>query len=85
MSPVLAVEVIKFGTSGEPAFRTTKFLPYLHLVAPFTFALNSIVKTNQSFDKQACRELYLLWLACICLHDVKWSFCYGIAILAETS
>ena len=39
VSPVLAIEVVKFGTGGESAFRATKFLLYLDFVAPFTLAL----------------------------------------------
>ena len=39
VSPILAVKVVEFGTRGEPAIRTTKFLLYLDFVAALTFAL----------------------------------------------
>ena len=37
VSPILAVEVVEFGTRGEPAIRTTKFLLYLDFFAENRF------------------------------------------------
>ena len=39
VSPILAVEVVEFGTRGEPAIRASKFLLNLDFVATLTFAL----------------------------------------------
>ena len=69
VSPILAVEVVEFGTGGEPAIRTTKFLLYLDFVATLTFALwwNRI---TIAFDR-ALRQ----WA----------KFCWGIPSSADMS